>query len=181
MFFAWLFVRTSAKFTMMSACFIVNFSRTFEKHALIVLPWNSDDFSSRRLYGPWKSEAVFRLTSVEFSAVFFLLILAAIMVTVTIAKMLKLLKIWKIDTDLKVKYTSLCPRDAFLSEISDVMMKASLALFIRLSHFYTQNWKARMNILGHNIFFCSYHFLTRNAFLLGTSVFLLFEWCASLM
>ena len=125
---------------MMSACFIVNFSRTFEKHALIVLPSNSlDDFSSWRLYGPWKSEAVFRLTSVEFSAVFFLLILAAIVVTITIAKMLKLLKIWKIDTDLKVKYTSLCPCDAFLSEISDVMMKASLALFIRLSHFYTQN------------------------------------------
>ena len=66
-----------------------------EKHALIVLPSNSvDDSSFWRLDEPWKSEGVFRLTSVEFSAMFFLLILSAIMVTITIVNMLKLLKIW---------------------------------------------------------------------------------------
>ena len=65
-----------------------------EKHALIVLPSNSvDDYSSWRFDGPWKSEGVFRLTSVEFSAMFLLLILSATKVTNTIAKMLKLLKI----------------------------------------------------------------------------------------
>ena len=124
----------------MPACFIVNFSRTFEKHVLIVLPSNSLDVcSSWRLDGPWKSEEIFRLASVEFYAVSFLSVLSAIMVTITRAKMLKLLKIWKIDTGLKVKYTSLRLCGAFLSEISTVMMKASLAVVIQLSHFYTQN------------------------------------------
>ena len=78
---------------------------------------------------------------------FFLLILSAIMVTITVAKMLKLLKIWKIDRDLKVKYTSLCLFDAFLSKISTVMMKASLALVIRLSlTLIHRTDKARVNI-----------------------------------
>ena len=89
---------------MMSACFIVNFSRMLEKHALIVLPSNSvDDCSFWRFDGLWKSEGVFRLISVEFSAGFFLLILFAIMLIciVTIVKMLKLLKIWKIDRYIK--------------------------------------------------------------------------------
>ena len=132
----------------MSACFIVTFSRILEKHALILILSNLvDHCSSWRFDGPWKSEGVFRLTSVEFSAMFFLLILSAIMVTITVAKMLKLLKIWKIDRDLKVKYTSLCLFDAFLSEISTVMMNASLALFIRLSLTLTHRTdKARMNI-----------------------------------
>ena len=86
---------------MMSACFIVNFSRILEKHALIVLPSKSvDDCSSWWFDGPWKSESVYRLTTVGFYAMFFLLILSAIMLTLTIAKMLKLLKIWKIDRDL---------------------------------------------------------------------------------
>ena len=101
----------------MSAYFIVNFSRMLEKHPLIVLPSNSvDDCSFWWFDGPWKAEGVFRLTSEEFSAMFFLLILSAIMVTITIVKMLKLLKIWKIDRDIKVKYTSLCLCDALLSE-----------------------------------------------------------------
>ena len=66
------------------------------------------------------------------------------MVTITVAKMLKLLKIWKIDRDLKVKYTSLCLFDAFLST---VMMKASLALVIRLSlTLIHRTDKARVNI-----------------------------------
>ena len=70
--------------------FIVNFSRIFEEHALTVLPSNSlDDCISWRFDGPCKSEGVSRLILVEFSAVFFLLILSAIMVTVTTAKMLK--------------------------------------------------------------------------------------------
>ena len=69
------------------------------------------------------------------------------MVTITVAKTLKLLRIWKIDKDLKVKYTSLCLCDAFLSEISTVMMKASLALVIRLSLTLTHRTdKERMNI-----------------------------------
>ena len=57
----------------------------FEKHAFTVLLSNSiDNYSSWRFDGPWKSEGVFRLTSVEFSATFFLLILSAIMVTILI-------------------------------------------------------------------------------------------------
>ena len=70
------------------------------------------------------------------------------MVTTTIAKMLKLLKIWKIDTGLKVKYTSLRLCGAFLSEISTFMMKASLAVVIQLSHFYTQNWQSGNEYFG---------------------------------
>ena len=68
------------------------------------------------------------------------------MVTITIAKILKLLKIWKNDRDLTVKYTSLRLCDAFLSEISTVMLKASLGLVIRLSLTFTNGTdKARMN------------------------------------
>ena len=75
----------------MAACFIVNFSRMLEKHALIVLPSNSVDYCNFWWFdGPWKSKVVFRLTSLEFSAMFFLLILSAIMVTITVVKMLKL-------------------------------------------------------------------------------------------
>ena len=82
----------------MSACFIVNFSRMLKKHAPILLPSNSvNDYCSWWFDGPWKSKGVFRLTPVEFSATFFLLILSTIMVTITVAKMLKLLKIWKTD------------------------------------------------------------------------------------
>ena len=116
----------------------------------------------------------------EFSAVFFLLILAAIMVTIIIAKMLKLLKIWKIDTDLKVKYTSLRPCDAFLLEISDVTIKASLALFIRLSHFYTQNWQSESEYFGsqHIFLFLSFFnqeciFIRYISFLVVRMVYLL--------
>ena len=138
---------------MMSACFIVNFSRMLEKHALIVLPSNSvDDSSFWRLDEPWKSEGVFRLTSVEFSAMFFLLILSAIMVTITIVKMLKLLKIWKIVRDIKVKYTSLRLRDALLSESRLLMMKASLALVIRLCLTFTHRTdKTRLNTSSKNL------------------------------
>ena len=60
-----------------------------------------------------------------------MLILSAIMVTITIVKMLKLLKIWKIVRDIKVKYTSLRLCDALLSESRVLMMKAALALVIR--------------------------------------------------
>ena len=82
-----LFVRSSAKLPMIWACFIVNFSRIFEKHALIVLLSNwLDDCSSCRFDGLWKLERDFRLASVELSAVFFLLILSVIMVTITITK-----------------------------------------------------------------------------------------------
>ena len=68
----------------------------FEQHALTLLSSNSiDDCSSWWFDGPWKSEGVFRLTSMEFSAMFFLLILSATMVTITIAKILKILKIFQ--------------------------------------------------------------------------------------
>ena len=68
------------------------------------------------------------------------------MVTITVAKMLKLLKIWKTDWYLKVKYTSLRLCDAFFSGISTVMMKASLVLVIRLSLTFTHGTdKAKMN------------------------------------
>ena len=70
MFVAWLFIRTSAKFPWTLACFIVNFSRMYEKHALIVLLLNSaDDCSSWQLDGLWKSDGILRLTLVEFSAI----------------------------------------------------------------------------------------------------------------
>ena len=63
--------------------FYCEFLRMFEKHALIALSSNSlDDCSSLRFDGLWKSEGVFRLISVEFSAMFFLLILSAIMVAI---------------------------------------------------------------------------------------------------
>lgn len=59
-------------------------SRMFAKHALIVFPSKSvDDCSSCRFDGLWKSERVFRLTSVEFSALFFLAILSATVVAIT--------------------------------------------------------------------------------------------------
>ena len=132
----------------MSACFIVNFSRILGKHSLIVLQPNSvDDCSCWRFDGPWKTEGVFRLTSVEFSAMSFLLVLSAIMVTIPSAKMLRFLKIWKIDRDLiKVKYTFLHLCDAFLLEILTVMMKTPFALVIRLSLSFTHRTdKVRMN------------------------------------
>ena len=74
---------------MMLVSFIVIFSGVFEKHVLIVLLSNSivDDCSSWRFYGLRKSEGVFRLTSVEFSAMFFLMILSVIMVAITFTKM----------------------------------------------------------------------------------------------
>ena len=61
--------------------------------------------------------------------------------------MLKLLKIWKIDRDLKIKYTSLRLCDAFLSEsLLLLMMKALIALVIRLSLTFTRRPdKVRMN------------------------------------
>ena len=64
------------------------------------------------------------------------------MVTITIVKMLKLLKIWKIDKDIKIKYTSLTLCDALLSESRLLMVKASLVLVVQLSHFYTRNWQS---------------------------------------
>ena len=54
--------------------------------------------------------------------------------------------IWKINKDLKVTYTSLRLCDAFLTEILTAMMKALLALVIRLSlTFPHRTDKARMN------------------------------------
>ena len=62
----------------------MNFSSIFEKLALIVFPSNSlDNCISWGFDGLWKSEGVFRLTFVAFSAMFFLLVLSAIMVTIT--------------------------------------------------------------------------------------------------
>ena len=55
----------------MSACSVVNFSRMLEKDALIVLPSNSlDDCRSWQFDGLWKSEELFRLTSLGFSGMF---------------------------------------------------------------------------------------------------------------
>ena len=108
---------------------MVSFSSMFEKHTDIVFPSNSlDDCSYWWFDGLWKSEGVFRLTSMEFSTMFFLLILSSIMVTITIIKMQKRLIIWKNNKDLKVKYTSLQICDAFLSEILTAIMKALLVL-----------------------------------------------------
>ena len=68
------------------------------------------------------------------------------MVAITMAKMLKLLRSSKTDTDLKVKYTSFRLCDSFLSKNSTVMIKASLALVIRLSLTFRHGTdKARMN------------------------------------
>ena len=75
---------------------------------------------------------------------FFLLILSAIIVAITIVKMLKLLNIWKTDRDLKVMCTFLCLL-CFPLGISTVLMKASLALVIRLSLTFTHGTdKARI-------------------------------------
>ena len=69
------------------------------------------------------------------------------MVTIPSAKMLRFLKIWKIDRDLiKVKYTFLHLCDPFLLEILTVMMKTPFALVIRLSLSFTHRTdKVRMN------------------------------------
>ena len=68
------------------------------------------------------------------------------MVTITIAKIVKLLKNWKTDRDLKVKYNSLHLCDSFLLEILTVMMKTSLALVIQLFLTFIHGTdKARMN------------------------------------
>ena len=59
--------------------FCFKFSRIFKKHAFIVLPSNSvDDCSSWCFDGLWKSEGVFRLIFVNFSAMFLLLILSVL-------------------------------------------------------------------------------------------------------
>ena len=62
--------------------------------------------------------------------------------------------IWKINKDLKVKYTLLRLCDGFLSETLTVMMKASLALVIQLSITFPQKTdKARMNIPVNSVNF----------------------------
>ena len=68
-FFYWFSARTFARLPIMFACFAVNLYRMFKKHIVIRFPSKSwQGYCGWRFSGIWKSEGVFRLTSLDFSA-----------------------------------------------------------------------------------------------------------------